>query len=427
MARDRSGYGHRFSEVIATIDRSYLESVDTHELFTAAMSGLFSKLDEHSSFMTGDDQNELESLLNQEFAGVGLELAIEEKSKALTIITPVAGSPAWRAGLTAGDRLIAIDGEATSTMTLHEAVARLRGRLGTPALLRVASLADPASREVTLVREVVITESVLGDRRRNDGSWDWSIEGDPEIALIRITSFGERTRAEIQLAIEAIQTWPSLKGIVLDLRGNPGGLLAATIEICDLFLDEGIIVSTRGRSDNSGALPLLDVRQATPGSVFEGVPIAVLIDGLTASAGEIVAACLQDNRRATVVGSRSFGKGTVQSILPLADGEGLIKLTTSEYVRPSNANIHRRTDDSDDVVWGVSPTRGAEIVPTGKTLEEMRVWRRARDIVPAFRPADTITTLQPPTAQAVEPQSASHLPQHIDPVLSFALETLRQP
>lgn len=428
MARDRGGHGRRFGEVMAAIERSYLDPVDSDGLFEAAMDGVFSKLDEHSAFIDGDEQRDLESMLDQEFGGVGLELAVDPGDGRLTVVAPLVGSPAWRAGLAAGERIDAIDGVSTLGVPLRESVGRLRGKPGTTVVVRVAppggrdaasqaersAAAAPAYRDVTLEREPVRVECVLGDRRRSDGSWDWRIEGHPGIALIRITSFGEHTGEDLRKAVEAIEEDGLPTGVVLDLRGNPGGLLTAAVEVCDLFLDDGLIVSTRGRGGSAAVAGTLEPRRATPGAVLAGVPMAVLIDGLTASAGEIVAACLQDSGRGTIVGSRSFGKGTVQSIVPLADGDGLVKLTTSEYVRPSSANIHRRVTDGDDDQWGVCPDKGHEITPTGKAIEALRRWRAGRDAVPSRR-ADEAALSSP---------SASELPAAVDPVLSRAIDAI---
>jgi carboxyl-terminal processing protease len=358
-------------------------------------------------------------LLDQQFGGVGLELGIDDRTRAVTVLAPLPGSPAWRAGIVAGDVIEAIDGTATAGLPLRTVIGRLRGRPGESVRLRVVSRSptdtlDPgaaptsSSREVALVRETVKVESVLGDRRRPDGSWQWMLEDEPGIALVRIVSFGEHTAADLDAAIEALDREAAgrLRGLVLDLRGNPGGLLGAAVDTCDRFLDEGVIVSTVGR--RAGAAEAGVTRRAEPGAALAGVRLAVLVDGLTASAAEIVAACLQDNRRATVVGSRTYGKGTVQSIVPLSDGRSLLKLTTSEYLRPSRANIHRRPGDGDDAVWGVTPDAGFEITPPAATLERTRGWRRARDL------GD-----QGPMASAV--------PRSIDPVLATALRLFSRP
>jgi len=432
LARDRAGHGRRFAEVLGAIERSYLEPVDQQSLFDAAMEGVFSQLDEHSSFVAGVRRAQLETMLDQEFGGVGLELTLSGAARELTVLSPVVGAPAWRSGIAAGDRIRAIDGVPTNRMTLEQALNRLRGQPGTPVVLAIVAASggtpdqdlvtadaaygnnDPV-RNVPLVREIVKIESVLGDRRRPDGSWDWAIEGEPGCVIIRIESFGERTVDELRRAIDAIGDGTAQGGVILDLRGNSGGLLSAAVEVSDLFLDEGVIVSTRGRGsreaddDGEDSAPL-DVRRATRGAALAGLPMAVLIDGLTASAAEVVAACLQDHRRAIVVGSRSFGKGTVQSILPLSDGSGLVKLTTSEYRRPNRTNIHRRIDDTVDAEWGVSPDLGCEITPTGRQSEAIEAWRRIRDVA----------SVQPQT------QSMAALPRHIDPVLARAIDQMHE-
>jgi carboxyl-terminal processing protease len=464
LARDRAGHGRRFAEVLGAIERTYLEPVDQQSLFDAAMEGVFSRLDEHSAFVVGDRRDQLESLLDQEFGGVGLELSKPDPHGGIAVVSPVFGSPAWQAGIAAGDQILAIDGVSTLQMPLVEAFRRLRGRPGAAVLLSVASpLAassgaegtDGPARDIALVREIVRTESVLGDRRRGDGTWEWMVEGEPAAATIRITNFGERTADEVRRAVEAITSrmtgardqadqqpeaeqrpegnqqsegYKQAEGhrkrssgvLILDLRGNAGGLLSAAVEVCDMFLDDGVIVSTKGRvlgGQGAGdAETTGDVRRATRGAALADLPMAVLVDGLTASAAEVVAACLQDHGRAIVVGSRTFGKGTVQSILPLSDGSGLLKLTTSEYLRPSRANIHRRNDDDDgDTDWGVSPDRGCEITPTGRQIEALQAWRRNRDIV---SPKDG-------WGGAVEPESQSSQPRRVDPVLAKAVDALR--
>jgi len=446
LARDRAGHGRRFAEVLGAIERTYLEPVDQQSLFDAAMEGVFSRLDEHSAFVVGDRRDQLESLLDQEFGGVGLELSKPEPHGGIAVVSPVFGSPAWHAGIAAGDQILAIDGVTTLQMPLVEAFRRLRGRPGAAVLLSVSSpLAassgtvgtDGPTRDISLVREIVRTESVLGDRRRGDGTWEWMVEGEPAAATIRITNFGERTADELRRAVEAITSrmtgvkdhaeqqpegnqQVSSGVLILDLRGNAGGLLSAAVEVCDIFLDDGVIVSTKGRvlgGQRAGdAETTGDVRRATRGAALADLPMAVLVDGLTASAAEVVAACLQDHGRAIVVGSRTFGKGTVQSILPLSDGSGLLKLTTSEYLRPSRANIHRRSDDDDsDTDWGVSPDRGCEITLTGRQIEALQAWRRTRDIV---SPKDG-------WGGAAEPESQSSQPRRVDPVLAKAVDTLR--
>jgi carboxyl-terminal processing protease len=408
MARDRGVHGRQFGEVMAAIERRYLAPVNPDSLFAAAMEGVFAKLDEHSAFIADDERQALDAALDQEFGGVGLELAVDGRDDSLVVESPILHSPAWRAGIAAGERIVAIDGTSARGMKLKEAVAALRGPPGTTVSITVGDRA----RVIPLEREIVRTESVLGDHRRSDGSWDWFVEGESGIVHVRIAAFGEHTLDELNRAIDAIDATQKPRGVILDLRGNPGGLLSAAVAVSDRFLDRGVIVSTRGREAASGdRAEALDVRRATAGAVFANAPMAVLVDGLTASAGEIVAAALQDNGRATVVGSRSFGKGTVQSIVPLSDGRSLLKLTTSEYLRPSQANIHRRKGAAE---WGVSPEPQNEINPPAQTLEAVKAWRASRDIVP------------PPGAEAPDTTaSAATLPRHVDPVIARAIDVLK--
>lgn len=414
LARDHGRQARQVGEVLGAIERSYLEPVDADQLAAAALEGIVARLDEHSAIVAGAARSELESALDQEFGGVGLELVAA--AEGVVVHLPVVGGPAWRAGVRAGDVIMSIDGVDARGMSVRDAVAVLRGDVGSAVAVGLERLAagpdidgaGPAGdrRTVTLVREVVRTDSVLGDRRLPDGSWDWFIEGEPAIGLVRITSFGDRTLGELDAALTAIAAAPGLRGLVIDLRGNPGGLLNAAIDVCDRLLDDGVIVFTRRRGPRGAAV--VEPRRATPGVVLAGVPIVVLIDGLTASAAEIVAACLQDHGRAVVVGSRSFGKGTVQSILPLSDGRRLLKLTTAEYLRPDDAGIHRRDAAAG---WGVAPDVGYEIDLTGQKLAALLAWRRQREA----------------GSGAGGESSAADLPRNVDPVLSRALEALSPP
>jgi carboxyl-terminal processing protease len=423
-ARERSGHARRFGEVLAAIERNYYDEVDGEHLFTTAVEAAVSGLDEHSAYLRDAGREELESALDQAFGGVGLELALDKATGQPVVVSPVYDSPAWRAGVAAGDLITAVDGRGTAGRPLRDTVERLRGRLGEPVTCTILPAPRPqetldpavteqprAIREVRLLREVIEVESVQGDRRRPDGSWDWLLEGESGVAYLRIVSFGERTAAELTAALEAISHEAELRGVVLDLRGNPGGLLQAAVDVCDAFLDEGVIVATRGR--HAATEPaMLDERRATAGQLLAGVPLAVLVDGLTASAGEIVAACLQDSGRAAVVGSRTFGKGTVQALLPLSDDRGLLKLTTAEYLRPSREAIDRPRGAGDDAPWGVRPDAGYEVAPPAEAVERVRDWRRGRGVVPVAGGA---------AAAAV----SSALPREIDAVVARAVEALQ--
>ena len=423
-AREQAAPGRRFGEVQSLVESSYFERINEDQFFDAAVDAALGKLDEHSAYIRGDVRTDLEATLDQKFGGVGLELTIDERFHVPVVASPVVNSPAWRAGVRVGDRIEAIDNESTVGVPLREIVARLRGPVGEKLVMRIATPSaelaatlDPGAggraegerRDVTLVREMIETQSVFGDRRTPAGGWDWMIEGMPGIGFVRIASFGERTASELAAALDEVAATSDIRGVVIDLRGNPGGLLTSAVEVCDLFLEDGVIVHIRGRRSSAAEKTSThDARRASAGSKLPGVPAVVLVDGLTASAAEIVAACLQDAGRAKVVGSRTFGKGTVQSILPLSDDRGLLKLTTSEYLRPSRAAIHRRSTDGDDAVWGVSPDAGYEVSPTAEVIARVASWRRLRDAA------------GPVPAAFV----ARGLPREVDPILARGLEAL---
>ncbi|MFM7034160.1 MAG: S41 family peptidase [Planctomycetia bacterium] len=438
LAREHDAQGRRFAEVLTAIERRYIEPVDREQLFEAAMEGMFASLDEHSGFLSGTAQDELNAMLDQEFGGVGLELAADGEK--IVVRKPIARSPAWRAGVRAGDVVESVDGEPTTSQPLEQLISRLRGPPGTTVLVGLSSPAqrpdqatlDPTAarlplitRSVRLTREQVEMESVLGDRRLPDSSWNWWIEGEDGVAIVRIIAFGERTASELHDALSAIEARheEGLRGLVIDLRGNGGGLLDAAIDVCDLFLDSGTIVSTRDGSDLVNSTP------ASDGSLLSDVPIVVLIDGLTASAAEIVAACLQDHGRATIVGSRSYGKGTVQTLLSLSDNSATMKLTTAEYLRPSMASIHRATGDDAAATWGVSPLPEHEITPPRLQADAADAWRQARDAMvfaddrpPCCAAPSRRGTQSLPVATDVTP--SGRLPREADPVLARGLELL---
>ena len=439
MARDHHGHGRRFAEVLTAIEQRYVKPVYSDQIFTAAMNGLFATLDEHSGFIAGAAQDDLNAILDQEFGGVGLQLAVADGR--VVVQAPIVQSPAWRAGIAIGDVIESVDGRPSAGRSLDDVVAGLRGTPGTivvvglmtpaaevPTIDPTAVSATPAARRsVALTRERVAVESVRGDRRLPDGSWNWWIEGEAAMALLRIVNFGERTTDEVQAALEAVAARcaaDGVGGIVIDLRGNGGGLLNAAVDVCDLFVDEGVIVSTRAA--DGAVVP----RLATPGRLVPDVPMVVLIDGLTASAAEIVAACLQDSGRATIVGSRSYGKGTVQSLLPLSDGSATLKLTTAEYLRPSMAPIHRDATDDAAATWGVQPAPAQQITPTRQQSGAVVAWRQVRDATvfaddrPPCCGSPSRATLQMPVI--VSPQPAGKLPRDADAVLARGLEVLAQ-
>lgn len=441
---DRTPHGRRLGEIIAAVERSYIEQVDADTLFDAAVEGVMGKLDENSRYVSREDRTDFEASLDLEFCGVGLELVGADSGdgeagsrRYLQVDGLLPESPAWKSGLSAGDSILAIDGVSTRGMTTSQAVARLRGRPGSRVVVTVAGSGTDAAgtvvRDVELVRETIRIESVLGDRRRSDGSWEWRIEGRPDLAFIRLTGFGEHTREDLERAIEQTLAEDRPAGVVLDLRGNPGGLVTSAVEVADLFLDSReLIVATRGRPASRAAADGGDATEAAPdrrlastGDILNGLPMAVLVDGETASAAEIVAAALQDHARARIFGGRTFGKGTVQQILPLFSDGGLLKVTSSEYLRPSGKAIGRNHAGVGES-WGVVPDVGLEVALGRDVKRRLAAWRRQRDLV---RPNLMMPNLvrQSGVATALSEANISSLadaPEQVDPVLGRAVEWL---
>jgi carboxyl-terminal processing protease len=400
---DHNSYGRHFAEVIDVIDRNYIEPVSERKLFEAAMDGMLSRLDPHSGYVTPDETAQFETMLNQEFGGVGIEVALDQKTKELIVMSPLVGKPAYVAGIRAGDRIVKIGEQPTKGFELQDAVNLMRGPLGEPVRVTVIHENQTEPVEYEMVREKIQVDSVLGDTRSADGSWNFLLPDQDGVAYLRITSFGEHTAGELKAALQRISN-PGLKGIVLDLRNDPGGLLPAAKAVCEMLIAPGKeIVTIRSRGNNieerlvaENTEPLLNV------------PLVVLVNHYSASASEIVAACLQDHKRATIVGERSYGKGTVQRVIPVEGGRSRLKLTTATYWRPSGKNIHRLAENEDESKdWGVRPNDGWT-VPLGD--EEFAGWfemRRQRDI---YRSS---------AGQQLEPL------EKLDKQLAKALEALR--
>ena len=414
-AQDRTGQGKRFAEVIQRIDEGYFRTVDSEQLFQAAMEGVFRKLDDRSEFIEPSKLKNYERDFKKEFAGIGVELDTEPSSGDIIVVAPVYGGPAWRAGIRSGDRIISVENIKTSGRTLSEVVSQFRGVVGSKVDLcikkqEVSQNGLSAVQDVTISRQNITIESVRGDRRLPGGKWNWWLEGEPNIVYLRISHFGNRTGLEIAQLIEKLVLNQVPKGLVIDLRGNSGGVLQAGIAVCDLFLEDGLIaaVANDRLKDRSNRKQLQQEWAATPGQVLEGTPIAILVDEFTASVAEIVAASLQDHKRATIVGSRSFGNASVQTITTLSNGSGAIRLTTNEYQRPSGTSLNRLSTSRDSDAWGVRPDSNFAFSPTRKQLEDWITWRQDRDRVRSTQ-ADV----------ALDPGEL--LPRNADPVLGRAL------
>lgn len=397
----RNRYVGTLTEVMNIINSQYVDPVDTRALFEGAMEGMVSTLDPYSGYVNPDEYNRLRETLDQEFGGVGIVVELNPETKRLTVMTPLVGTPAYKAGLRSGDQIIGINGKDTEGMTLEDSVELMRGPEGSSVTLKLLRPEQPEPFEVTLKRARIPIESVLGDRRRQDGSWVFHLEDHPNIGYIRLTNFGKDTAEELQAALQSFrEPGNHIEGLILDLRGNAGGLLDAAIETCDLFLDGGVIVTTRGRGGVERAS-----YSATPGvELGKDVPMVVLIDKYSASASEIVAGCLQDQGRAVIAGQRSWGKGTVQNVLPLEGNRSALRLTIASYWRPSGKDIHKRKDAKDIDDWGVRPEPELEVNLTNEQAAAVANARRERDI-------KTINGDEEAEAKELETQTPPDAPQ----------------
>ena len=319
-------------EAMKQVQRNYVAPVTDSELTKDALKGMLTRLDPHSDYMDQDQYQQMSAVTRGQFGGIGVELTLE--GKVPEVISPIDGTPAAEAGIEPGDRIVRVDGQPTTGMDAEEIVKRLRGPAGSRVVLTITRN-DRAPFDVALTRNVIRVVSVKSDLKRDN------------IGYARVTTFTENTAPELAAAIVRMkaQAQGRLNGFVLDLRNDPGGLLDAAIDVTGVFLDGGVVVTTRGRNTADDHL----YRAPATGDQLRGVPIVVLINSASASAAEIVAGALQDHHRATVMGTRSFGKGSVQTIIPL-EGRGALRLTTALYYTPSGRSIQGQGISPDIVV-----------------------------------------------------------------------------
>lgn len=309
----------KLTQVIGTVEKYYVDDVKLEEIVNKALKGLMQELDAHSTFMDKKSSKEMSIQTQGEFGGLGITVGMRDG--ALTVISPIDDTPAYKAGVEAGDIILKIDETSTLNMTLDEAVSLMRGKPKTKIVLTIVRKGENKPIKIDIIRDIIKIESVFSK----------TIE-DEELLYLRISSFDRKVTEELKKAIE---NNPLSKGIILDLRNNPGGLLTQAIGVVDLFVDEGVIVSQKGRDEN-------DQEEFTAKQVntVSKVPLVVLVNGGSASASEIVGGALQDHKRAVVVGEKTFGKGSVQAILPITqDRSENIKLTIAKYYLPSGRTI----------------------------------------------------------------------------------------
>ncbi|MCL4202561.1 MAG: S41 family peptidase [Pirellulaceae bacterium] len=378
--QDDQAYYELFKLLADTLDqveRNYVKPVDRRRLVDAAIRGMLTELDPYSSYIPPAQLDRFRSGVEAEFGGVGIQVTVDKGQ--LRVISPIVGSPAYRSGMMSGDVIVEIDGRTAQGITIDEAVERMKGKPGTEVTVKILHPGATEPQVLTLQREVIRVETVLGDTRGEDASWKWMIDDERKIGYVRVTAFGRHTSEELRKAVGQLVD-QGLRGLVLDLRFNPGGLLTSAIEVSDMFIAEGRIVSTEGRNTPTRTW------DAKGKDTYPDFPMVVLINRYSASASEIVAACLQDHQRAVVIGERSWGKGSVQNVVELEEGVSALKLTTADYRRPSGKNIHRFPDATDDDTWGVMPDDGYELKMSTEELTLLAAERRKKDII--RRPGD---------------------------------------
>ena len=331
-----------FGDVFERIRSDYVEVPDERLLIESAINGMLAGLDPHSSYLTPDSFKDMQVQTSGKFGGLGIEVTMEEGI--LKVIAPMDGTPAAKAGVLSNDQIIALDGESVIGLSLSDAVDRMRGAIGTPIMLTIQREGAEQPIDVEIVRAEITVQAVRSRQEDNVG-------------YIRVSSFSEQTFDGVKNAIAKLNKdigADKVQGWIIDLRNNPGGLLDQSIAISDAFLDQGEIVSTRGRRSDE-----MQRYNAHVGDLADGKPVIILINGGSASASEIVAGALQDHRRATIIGTRSFGKGSVQTIVPLG-ADGALRLTTARYFTPSGTSIQAKGIEPDIEVDQVLPPEIAE-------------------------------------------------------------------
>ena len=387
-----------FADTFEQIDRNYVKEVDRRRLIEGAVRGMLNELDPYSNYISPEELGGFTEDIEQEFGGIGVQVEYDPQLKALEIVAPLPGSPAFEVGLEAGDKIVRVNGELLSSFAAgreqFEAVKRLKGAAGEQVEVGVVRAGVDGIKDFNVTRRVIQLPTVFGASRDDNGDWEYVLPDQPGVGYIRVSHFTRRTAQEVREAVR-VATEAGAEGLIIDLRFNPGGLLTSAVEIVDLFLDSGKIVSTEGRNSRPR---LWNARKF--GTNLE-LPLVVLINHYSASASEITAAALQDHGRAVIVGERSWGKGSVQNVIDVESGQSALKLTTASYFRPSGKNIHRFAGAKDEDEWGVTPDDGMRVELTPEQMGQLQ--RTQRDVY-MRRPADA---------------------EFVDPQLQKAVEALR--
>jgi len=383
-----------FSDILYIVQKDYVDETKVENLIEGAINGMLMTLDPHSSYMPPDVYKEMQVETKGEFGGLGIELTVKEG--VLTVVAPIEDTPAFRAGIKSGDQIVKIEGKSTKNMSLMDAVKKLRGKKGTEVTISIMREGLTQLNDFTIMRDTIQIKSVKSKVLNET------------IGYIRVTQFQEQTTSEFRKALEEIEATPQLSGLILDLRNNPGGLLQQAVEMCDEFLDSGLIVYTEGRSESQKM-----EFKAKKGENSHRYPLIVLVNAGTASGSEIVAGALQDHGRALILGTTTFGKGSVQTIIPLDDGSGL-RLTTARYFTPNGRSIHAK---------GIKPDIEVEDFVEGTETESPKVqFLREKDLERHFK-NDEVTQEPPGDNKAAEKAKDQDITP--DPPLSRAVELIK--
>lgn len=384
------------------VANNYVDAVDESKLREGAIEGMLGELDPFTVYVSPARHEEFERLLEGSFKGVGIQLNQLDNGD-IEVVTPIDGSPAFRAGVMAGDIILKVNGESIQGLRLPDVIKKVGGPLGTEVRMTVRH-ATGEDAELTMTREEIVLPTIKGFERKTDNTWDYFICDDPKIAYVRVTQFTSETYDKLREALLPLMSG-GMQGLILDLRFNPGGRLEEAEQIVDLFIDKGVIVSIKGRARAER------VRQASAPGTLPYFPMIILVNEHSASASEIVAGSLMDNKRALVVGMRTYGKGSVQEVIPLDSKSGELKLTVAYYYLPSGRLVHRKKDATD---WGVEP----QIVVTMDEATQRRVMIDRFEAENFKRPVPKATT-RPTTQQAAAPST-----QPVDTQLQRAVDTM---
>lgn len=410
-------------DVLHEVRGRYVKPLDPEkerQLVEDMINGGLERLDPYSSYINPEEYKQFNSTNKGRYGGIGVQVSRDPRTNLLQVISPMVGTPAYEAGIIAGDYIVKIEGKPTENIPVNDAVNLIQGEPDTPITLSILHEGDKDPVDLTIKRAIISLPAVLGDTRLPGGKgWEYMVDKESKIGYIRITTFSETAAKEMRQTMDALMA-QGMRGLVLDLRNNPGGLLRSAVEIADMFISTGKIVSTRGRGQTEETF-----EAKADGTIFlpaDQHPMAVLINRSSASASEILASALQDSGRAVIIGERSFGKGSVQNVIEMENRQSALKLTTASYWRPSGKNIHRFPDSKETDEWGVKPTEGYEVKMPPEEFRDYFLWRADRDVIrDGQKPRTEVKT----EAKKDNPNPRTPPKDFKDRVMQKALETIR--